>query len=224
MDPYKQFDTDLASCKACESTLAKFKVDPCASDEVVTPRPIVSGIRPKPLMVIGQTPGLAEYRTGKPFQGQAGQGIRGILADLGVSDFDASVFSSAVAKCFAGRKHRKADDPTSKCEDRPPPMSMIRNCRSLLKRQIALANPSVIVTLGGHALSAYLEMSGQLQAGALLNAFVGTSQEWDGRTVVFFPHTSGGSRWLNKPSNKALFLQAKALLRDTLLTRGLASA
>lgn len=112
-------------------------------------------------MVIGQTPGLTEYRTGKPFQGQAGSGIRGIMAELGVTDFDNLVFSSAVVKCFPGRKHRKANDPSSKCEDRPPPASMIRNCCPLLERQVVLADPSVIVTLGGLALKAYLEMSGQ---------------------------------------------------------------
>lgn len=221
IDLYKQFDSDLAACTLCKSILQKYKVDPCVSDEIVAPRPIISGICPKPLMIIGQTPGLTEYRTGKPFQGQAGQGIREILADVGISNFDADICSSAVAKCFPGRKRRKADDPNSKCEDRQPPSSMIKNCRPLLERQIILANPSVIVTLGGLALDAYLEMSGQNKANKLLGNFIGTSQEWNGRTIVFFPHTSGGSRWLNEPSNKDLFRRAKELLRVVLYEKNL---
>jgi uracil-DNA glycosylase len=224
MDLYKQFDSDLAACTLCKSILQSYKVDPCASNEIVVPRPVVSGIRPKPLMVIGQTPGLTEYRTGKPFQGQAGQGIRGILAEVGISDFDTAVFSSAVVKCFPGRKHRKANDPNSKCEDRQPPSSMIKNCRPLLERQIMLANPSVIITLGGLALDAYLEISGQGKSSSLLSEFVGTSQDWNGRTIVFFPHTSGGSRWLNEASNKVLFAKAKRLLRSVLCDKGLVRA
>jgi uracil-DNA glycosylase family 4 len=172
-------------------------------------------------MARGQTPGLTEYRNGKPFEGPAGQGIRGILAEVGISDFDTAVFSSAVVKCFPGRKRRKANDPNSKCEDRQPPSSMIKNCRPLLERQIMLANPSVIITLGALALDAYLEISGQGKTSSLLTEFVGTSQNWNGRTIVFFPHTSGGSHWLNEPSNKLLFAQAKRLLHSVLCDKGL---
>lgn len=60
MNQYKQFDTDRASCGACEGIWRAFKVDPSCSEEVVVPRPIISGIRPKPIMIIGQTPGLDE--------------------------------------------------------------------------------------------------------------------------------------------------------------------
>lgn len=223
IDPYEQFDFDLRSCNKCEDILAKFKVDPCVSDEIVVPRPVISGIRRKPVMVIGQTPGLTEYRTGKPLQGQAGIGIRKIMAELGVNDFDKFVFASAVVKCFPGRKHRKANDTSSKCEDRPPLPSMIRNCRPLLDRQVALADPSVIVTLGGVALKAYLEMTGQHVSKPRLEAYVGRSAEWNGRTVVFFPHTSGGSRWLNNHSNKLLFRKAQELLRKVLVEKELVS-
>ena len=224
MDPFKQFDGDLGSCVKCKDILSKFHVDPCASDEIVVPKPIVSGIRKKPLMVIGQTPGLTEYRTGKPFQGQAGKGIRGELSNLGVHDFDREVFSSAVAKCFPGRKHRKVNDPFSKCEDRQPPAAMVRNCRQFLKRQVELADPAIIITLGSLALKAYLEMSGQQVSSPRLENYVGTAQEWGERKVIFFPHTSGSARWLNNHSNKLLFGKAKNLLRIALLESGVVNA
>ncbi len=223
MDPYKQFDIDLASCKACESILRTCKVDPCVSDKIVVPRPIVTGIKPKPLMVIGQAPGLSEYRSGLPYQGKAGQGIRRILAELGVSDFDEMVFSSAIVKCFPGRKHRKKNDPASKCEELPPSSIMIRNCRPFLERGIKLADPSVIVTLGLVALKAYLQLSGQRTPSKLklFDGFVGMSQEWNGRTVVFFAHPSPRARWRNDPTSVKLFDQAKALLGSILRTKGL---
>ena len=224
MDLYKEFDAELGSCERCKDILSKFHLDPCESNELVVPKPLISGIRKKPLMVIGQTPGLTEYKTGKPFQGQAGKGIRGELSKLGVHDFDRDVFSSAVAKCFVGRKRRKANDLTSKCEDRQPPISMVRNCRPFLKRQIELAEPTIIITLGSLALKAYLELSGQHISSPHLEDYVGTTQEWEGRNVVFFPHTSGSARWLNKDSNKVLFGNAKNLLRIVLMERGVVSS
>ncbi|WP_420825836.1 uracil-DNA glycosylase family protein [Thiocystis violacea] len=175
-------------------------------------------------MVIGQTPGLTEYRTGRPFQGQAGKGIRGELSKLGVHEFDRYVFSSAVAKCFPGRKHRKANDPSSKCEDRQPPATMVNNCRLFLKRQVDLADPSIIITLGSTALKAYLEMSGQHVPAPRLENYVGKTEGWGKRIVVFFPHTSGSARWLNAHSNKLLFDKAKNLLRIALLERGVLNA
>ena len=216
MDQFKKFDNDLAACKLCLNILSKFYVDPCTCEEIVVPKPIVSGIRKKPIMVIGQTPGLTEYRTGKPFQGQTGKGIRKELAKLGVHDFDRVVFSSAVAKCFAGRKRRKANNPMSKCEDRQPPVAMVKNCRPFLKQQITLVDPSIVITLGSLALKAYLELSGQKVKSPQLKNYVGTSHEWNGRTVIFFPHLSGSSRWLNDYSNKVLLSQAEDILRVAL--------
>lgn len=154
MNPYETFDTDLRSCRRCAAELSKFSVDPSRSDETVEPRPIVTGIRPKPILLIGQAPGISEYKSGKPFQGPAGQKIRQIFADSGVPDFDSLVFSSAVVKCYAGRKFRKKGDPTLKCEDRAPTPTMIKNCQTFFERQIDLVDPRIIVTLGLAPLSA----------------------------------------------------------------------
>ena len=222
MTEHEQFDRDLTECRRCAGELGSFFVDPAKSSERVVPRPIVSGIRAKPILLIGQAPGLSEYESGKPFQGQAGQKIRKIFAELGVNDFDRHVFSSAVVKCYAGRKFRRKDDPTSKCEDRAPTPQMIRNCLPFFERQIPLVDPKIIVTLGGSPLAAYLRASGQTGRKAELTSFVGTTERWNGRQVIFFPHTSGGSRWLNDLSNRELFERARRLVRDALLANSLA--
>lgn len=224
MTPHELFDHDLRSCRRCASELGTFFVDPSRSEERIVPHPIVSGIRPKPVLLVGQAPGISEYTSGKPFQGQAGQKIRQIFADAGVHDFDSNVFSSAVVKCYAGRKFRKKDDRTSKCEDRAPTPKMIRNCLPFFERQIPLVNPKLIVTLGGTPLAAYLRASGKATSKSDLGAFVGRTEYWAGRQVIFLPHTSGGSRWLNDSGNQELFRQAKLLLREALLVHGVARA
>lgn len=88
MNEYTAFDSELSVCRKCESILAAISVNPSVSTACVEPPPIVSGIRSKPILLIGQAPGITEYQTRKPFQGSAGQKIREILREAGVADFD----------------------------------------------------------------------------------------------------------------------------------------
>lgn len=221
LDQYQSLDADLRACRKCAGLFARYPVDPRVGSAPVEPRPIVSGVRPKPVMLVGQAPGLTEYQTGKPFQGDAGQGIRGIFAELGLphSRFDEAVYSSAVIKCFPGSK------PVARAgkvrEDVLPSAEMIHNCQPFFEGQIKLAAPQILVTLGGLPLKAYLKLTGRKASEARLERFVGQKEEWDGRSVIFFPHTSGASRWLNEPENRRLLQQAKALLRTELIERGI---
>ena len=224
MDKYQAFDADLRSCRNCAESLRGVPVDPCKSSETVVLKPIVSAIRRTPVFLLGQAPGLTEYATGRPFQGPAGQKIRGIFAEIGLGAFDDLVFSSAVVRCYPGRKFRKRNLPASGSADRVPPRLMVRNCRPLLERQLDLVAPQVLVTLGSFPLKAYLELSGQRHRISALEQFVGRKEEWGTKTVVFFPHTSGAARWLNSPINCALFAQAKAVLRKTLIEREIVDA
>ena len=108
------------------------KANPSVNDEGVIPKPIVSGIRKKPIMLVGQTPGLREYETGEPFHGQAGQGTRKVFEDIGVSDFDGSVWSSEVVKCYPGRKLVKSKRQQGfRTVDEIPPAAMVKNCQPL---------------------------------------------------------------------------------------------
>ena len=218
------FDSELGACRKCESILACNLVDPTISEESVKPLPISLGITQRPILLIGQAPGIKEYETGKPFQGQAGQKIRDIFRSIGISDFDRTVYSSAVAKCYPGRKLRKAGKPQSGCEDCVPSTQMVKNCRPFLERELALVDPKVVVTLGSFPLKAYLGMAGLKESKPTLERFVGASHNWRGRSVIFFPHTSSGSRWLNDRENKVLFTNAEALLRQTLVGHGIIGA
>ncbi len=216
MNLYQQYDHDLARCNACAALLQQKPVDPSVSDQRVSVKPIVKGILEKPVMLIGQAPGIKEYESGKPFQGSAGKEIRSIFSEIGLSRFDEQVWSTAVVKCYPGRKWVKKRDGGRRIEDETPSTSMVKNCQPFLERQIALVKPKVIVTLGGFPLKAYLRLRGEPTSSARLEHYVGKVELWNDCSVVFFPHTSGASRWLNKHANKQLFNQAKQTLRKAL--------
>ncbi len=221
---YQIFDEQMRNCRKCAALFEQYPVDPRKAAVRTEPRPIVSGIRPRPVMLIGQAPGLTEYETGRPFQGDAGQGIRTIFDEIGLprSRFDELVYSSAVIKCFPGSKLALRAGKVR--EDVLPSAEMIRNCQPLFEGQIQLADPKVIVTLGGLPLKAYLKLTGRKASEARLENFVGRHENWNGRTVVFFPHTSGASRWLNDHANRRLFQQAKEQLRTQLIERGITTS
>lgn len=220
MNSYQRFDKDLRECRKCESILAKYLIDPCVSDDIVVPRPVASPIEKKPILLIGQAPGIKEYETQKPFQGSAGQRIRTIFADVGVDDFDTQVYSSAVVKCYPGRKYKKEGHQQAGSQDRLPSSSMVQNCRSFLERQIELVEPDVVITLGSFPLKEYLLLSSHHSREVpKLEEYVGRSQQWGGKTVVFFPHTSGNARWLNDETNKKLFQKAIRLLKNVLIRK-----
>ncbi len=216
MDEYQALDREMGECRRCESILGKKPVNPLNGDETVIPKAIVTGIGPKPIMLIGQAPGLTEYETGKAFQGDAGQGIRGVLAECGVSAarFSELVYTSAVVKCFPGsKKIANRRRPGFRREDEVPSRTMVENCRPFFERQISLANPKLLLLLGSFPLKAYLRLRDRAWEDPRLENFIGRIEDWTYRKVIFLPHTSGTSRWLNDPANRELFAKAKALLR-----------
>ena len=133
----QDYEAQLRACKKCEVEMSSREVDPTCSRDRVVPRPIVLQLKAKPFMLIGQAPGLTEYREGKPFSGQAGMDIRRLFADCGCgpNDFDRLVHSSAVAKCYPGSKLVKKGE-RSRREDLKPSTSMISNCSSFMQAQL----------------------------------------------------------------------------------------
>ena len=215
----QEYENELRSCIRCAPLLSTKLVDPANSTETVTPRPIVRTPSPRSVMLIGQAPGLTEYRTNTPFSGQAGQDIRTLFEECGFSQsqFEQRVFTSAVAKCFPGSKLTKRRRGEGfRREDLKPSTAMLNNCRPFLLAQLELVSPRVVVLLGAMALEAYLELRTGKGSKPSLEEHVGQVADWDGRRVVPLAHTSGGSFWLNDPDNRALQAQAKRLLTQEL--------
>lgn len=95
-----------------------------------------------PLMVIGEAPGRDEDIEGLPFVGRSGQLLDRMLAAIGLNRN--SVYVANVI-------------PWRPPGNRTPTPLETEICRPFIERQIELANPDVIVTLGGPASKVLLK-------------------------------------------------------------------
>jgi uracil-DNA glycosylase len=88
------------------------------------------------LMLVGEAPGAAEDRTGRPFRGASGRFLDAALGELGVSR--AEVFVTSPVKCRPpGNRTPRADE--------------VDACAPYLSRQLAMVSPRVILAMGATA-------------------------------------------------------------------------
>jgi DNA polymerase-1 len=92
------------------------------------------------VVIIGEAPGEAEARTGKPFQGKSGQLLRGELATAGLT----STYITNVVKCRPP-------------QNRAPTPTEIKACREYLDDEFATIKPKAILALGAVASKAVLK-------------------------------------------------------------------
>ncbi len=85
------------------------------------------------LLFVGEGPGAEEDRSGRPFVGQAGRLLDGMISALGLER--RQVFIANVVKCRPPR-------------NRDPEPGEMATCSPFLERQIDLIRPEVIVALG----------------------------------------------------------------------------
>lgn len=101
--------------------------------------------------IVGEAPGEAEGRTGKPFMGVSGQLLRPTLASLGLPD----PYITNAAKCRPPR-------------NRKPEPSELSACKPYLLEEIQERKPKAILLLGATAMKACIgktgitEMNGQV--------------------------------------------------------------
>ncbi len=101
-------------------------------------QPVIGEGRPTAaVMFIGEAPGEAEAKTGRPFVGPAGRQLDSFLADAGLKRED--IYITNVVK----------DRPP---DNRDPRVKEVRLYAPFLWRQIGIIQPRVIVPLGRHAL------------------------------------------------------------------------
>ncbi len=93
------------------------------------------------LVLVGEAPGANEDASGRPFVGQAGQLLDGILAAIEVPR--TSVYITNVVKCRPP-------------QNRKPLPDEIAACIPYLHRQLELLRPRVIIAMGGTAAEALL--------------------------------------------------------------------
>jgi uracil-DNA glycosylase family 4 len=120
----KEFYFRIKNCRSCElgGTRINFVFG--------------SGNANAPILFIGEAPGKNEDLQGKPFVGQAGKILDGLLAGIGLSRNE--VFIANVLKCRPP-------------ENRDPAIDEINTCKQYLFEQIEIIDPVVICTLGKYS-------------------------------------------------------------------------
>ncbi|WP_266078902.1 uracil-DNA glycosylase [Haladaptatus caseinilyticus] len=123
---------------------------------------IVNGTGPEDadLLFVGEGPGANEDEQGEPFVGRSGSVLDEKLRDAGLSRADVRI-----TNCVRCRPP----------ENRDPTKEELNNCREYLEREIELANPDVIVTLGKVPSEHLLERDVAVtnEAGTIANAELG---------------------------------------------------
>jgi len=144
-------------------------------------------------MVVGEGPGREEDLTGRPFVGRAGRVLDALLASVDLRRED--VYITNVIK-------DRATTPTHPVRDRPPVPEEISACAPWLAGQLALITPRIVVTLGRHALEAFLP-------GGRISEVHGRPQRRGGRIILPLYHPSYALR--NPAARPVLFKDIQAL-------------
>ena len=155
--------SEIRGCAAC-AELAMTRIQ------------VVPGVRPPGarLVLVGEAPGATEDETGVPFAGRAGQLLDGVLAEVGLDRATVGVVNVLKCRPPANRK---------------PARTEVATCRPWLERQLDLAAPALVVSLGGTAAEWFLGR------GVRLGASRGVVHEIDHRRVVVTYHPSAALRF-----------------------------
>ncbi len=133
--------TDTASKDEMLSNIAK-EINSCKKCPLHLTRniPLVGeGRSTSNIMIIGESPGYHENRTGKAFIGKSGKILDQLLAHVHLSRKD--VYITNILKCHPPRNH-------------DPKPGEIHDCLDYLDRQIKIIQPTIIMTLGRFASKA----------------------------------------------------------------------
>jgi len=168
----------------------------------IAPPPLAWGEAPAPFLLIGQAPGISDWREGRMYLGPAARKLIGWLCEAGFTDADIGtrVYMTALTKCFPGRLPGKSTD-------RAPSPRERSNCRPWLEAQRALVRPQVVILFGKMAMDTFLPR-------ASLEDLVGRTFDIGGVCYIPLPHSSGASTWLNSSEHRALLAQGIERVRE----------
>ncbi len=117
----------------------------CALKRTATQIVFADGAAGSRIMFVGEAPGGDEDRVGRPFVGRAGQLLDRMLAAIGLDR--SQVYIANVV-------------PWRPPGNRTPTLLETQICLPFIKRQIELANPEILVCLGGSAAQTLLGVKG----------------------------------------------------------------
>ena len=147
------------------------------------------------LLLLGEAPGASEDAAGLPFVGRSGALLDAVLAEAGLARAEVAVLN--VLKC------RPPDN-------RAPTREEAATCRPWLDRQLALADPLLVVTLG---LTAAVWALGR---GISLTGVRGRLHPFAGRHLLATYHPSAALRFGPKGKPRAALVEDLVLARAVL--------
>ena len=113
----------------------KISILECGLKETATQLVFSEGNINSKIMIIGDTPGSDEDRTGKPFSGKSGILLENILSSINLSKINDCYLSNLIFWRPPG--------------NRPPNKDEINICLPLTKEHISIIKPELLVLLGG---------------------------------------------------------------------------
>ena len=126
------------------------------------------------VMLVGEAPGASEDEAGRPFIGQAGRYLDGLLEGIDLARD--RVFITSAVRCRPPK-------------NRPPHVVEITTCKQWFDKQVALLDPPVIVLMGSAAARQVLGERGKM------TDLHGQIREVGGRTYVLTYHPAAGMRF-----------------------------
>jgi uracil-DNA glycosylase len=138
-----QAATSATTLEALRAAIAGF--DGCALRDTASNLVFAEGDPAAGLLLIGDAPGAAEDRSGKPFAGPAGDYLDRMLASIGLQR-DTLLLAPLI--------------PWRPPGDRPPSAAELAICLPFLYRLIALSQPRRLVVFGALPIRAVLGQSG----------------------------------------------------------------
>ena len=172
----------------------------------IAPPPLAWGLAPAPFLLVGQAPGLSDWRGDRMYLGPAAKKLIGWLVEAGFaeSDIGTTVYMTALTKCFPGRLPGKSTD-------RAPSPKERANCRPWLDAQWKLVQPRVVLLFGKMSIDTFLPKQS-------LEACIGKAFDLAGIHYIPLPHSSGASTWLNDPAHRDLLASAIERIREARAT------
>jgi uracil-DNA glycosylase family 4 len=143
--------------------------EPCETCTNPVPGEGPAGAR---VMLVGEAPGAREDATGRPFVGGAGRLLDKLLGEAGLTRAEVFITNVLKARPPGNRDPRPAE---------------VAHSRPWLERQLELVGPQVVVTLGRHALEAFV-------ADAKITKVHGEPRDVEGRTVFPSYHPAAALR------------------------------
>jgi uracil-DNA glycosylase len=168
------------------------------------------GPAPAPLVLVGEQPGDAEDRHGRPFVGPAGEVLDRALVAAGIARPDVYVTNAVKHFAWEPRGKRRIH--------RTPRLSEIQACRPWVEAELASVAPRVLVCLG--ATAARTLLGPQARVGALRGRVL-TGHAWAPAVVVTL-HPSAVLRSADPAAEAQAFawlVQDLTLARDALQAR-----